>query len=157
MNYLEEIRKFVVYPQQVNNFGLVYCYLGIIDEQSELVEKLDDDSSKEDIIKELGDILFYIVMFAYESGINIDINDIKTEETSEEIIRAIPGMIKKYYRDNKPLDKEILTSFLSMMLKMVEEACDVLNTNIQDVARINVEKLSKRKENNTIKGDGDNR
>lgn len=67
--------------------------------------------------------------------------------------------IKKVYRDNNGVfDHENVDKIkyeLGDILWYIANMCDTLGINIEDVASSNIEKLSKRKENNTINGSGD--
>ena len=97
-----------IYPSRGSLHGLIYCTLKLNGEAGEVAEKigkiLRDDNSKIsnekriDLIKELGDVLWYIANLANELSISLD-----------------------------------------------------------DIANINLEKLAKRKANNTLHGSGDNR
>jgi NTP pyrophosphatase (non-canonical NTP hydrolase) len=72
--------------------------------------------------------------------------------------------IKKYVRENGPLQntypthyKEALIRELGDVLWYLANLAKVLNVPLNDVARKNIEKIQKRLENNTIKGEGDDR
>ena len=104
--YQEFAQKTAIYPNRGHNF--VYPTLGLTGEAGEVAEKLkkilrdknsamDKDSSTE-VLKELGDVLWYISAMAYELGFTME-----------------------------------------------------------DVAKINMEKLQSRRDRNMIHGDGDNR
>ena len=99
--YQEKAGETAVYPDRGNN--LIYTTLGLCGETGEFAEKLkkhirDKSVSHDDMIRELGDALWYISQCAFELGV--------------------------------PLD---------------------------EVAEKNLEKLSKRKAEGKLKGDGDSR
>ncbi len=78
--YQEQSRKTAVYPQVGSNF--VYPILGMAGESGEVAEKVKkvlrekngivDEAAKEEIIKELGDLLWYMSQLASELGISLD-------------------------------------------------------------------------------------
>ena len=95
-------RQTALYPMEQ---GLTYTALGLCGEAGEVAEKIkkfirgdEGLSLKEDLLHELGDVLWYLANLAFECGYTLE-----------------------------------------------------------KVAQSNLDKLEKRKKNNTIKGDGDNR
>lgn len=78
--YQEESRKTAIYPGVGNNF--VYPVLGIAGESGEVAEKVKkilrekngivDEAGKQEITKELGDLLWYMSQLASELGISLD-------------------------------------------------------------------------------------
>ena len=78
--YQKLSRKTAIYPNQGNN--LVYTALGLVGESGEVAEKvkkiLRDDGGivnqekKEEIKKELGDILWYLSQTASELNLSLD-------------------------------------------------------------------------------------
>lgn len=95
-----------VYPNRGSNF--IYPTLGLCGETGEIAEKIKkvirdnngffEQETKTQLVKELGDVLWYLSQLAFELHVDLD-----------------------------------------------------------EVARINIEKLKIRRENNTIHGNGDNR
>ena len=79
-DYQKESRKTAIYPQIGKNF--VYPTLGIAGESGEVAEKIKkiirDDKGKvtrekrEELSKEIGDILWYIAQLATELGLSLD-------------------------------------------------------------------------------------
>jgi NTP pyrophosphatase (non-canonical NTP hydrolase) len=65
--------------------------------------------------------------------------------------------VKKWLRGDRDLDKYELLKEASDVMWYIASLADDLGYTLQDVVDANVEKLSKRKENNLIKGDGDRR
>ena len=104
--YQKRSRKTAIYPNKGNNF--VYPVLGLVGESGEVAEKIKkvlrdnggivDETRKEEIKKELGDVLWYLAQIATE-----------------------------------------------------------LDISLNEVARLNVEKLESRMERNKLHGSGDNR
>ncbi|MDB4006656.1 nucleoside triphosphate pyrophosphohydrolase family protein [Gammaproteobacteria bacterium] len=68
----------------------------------------------------------------------------------------VANKVKKIVRDGK-LDKEGIASELGDCLWYIAAVCRDLGLNMGDIATDNLAKLAKRKENNTLKGNGDNR
>ena len=78
--YQIESRKTAVYPDQGSNY--IYPVLGLAGETGEVSEKIkkvirDDggvitDEKKQDIKKELGDVLWYIAQLCSELGLSMD-------------------------------------------------------------------------------------
>lgn len=78
--YQQESRKTALYPDLGNNF--VYPTLGLSGEAGEVAEKIkkvirDDDGSvsdekRQEIKKELGDVLWYLAQLATELGLDLD-------------------------------------------------------------------------------------
>ena len=73
----------------------------------------------------------------------------------------VAGKVKKIIRDHdsKLTDemKEALTAEIGDVMWYIAQLCTALDTNMGIVARQNVDKLAKRKQANTLSGDGDNR
>ena len=63
--------------------------------------------------------------------------------------------IKKHIRDGKSLNG--LKKELGDVLWYIAALAEDLDISLQDVAELNIQKLSDRKERNVISGDGDNR
>jgi NTP pyrophosphatase (non-canonical NTP hydrolase) len=101
LDYTIFVQSMKVFPEK---HAIVYPALGMIGEAGEVSEKVkkwlrgDKDLDKEDLIREIGDVLWYCTALAIDLGYTLD-----------------------------------------------------------DVARMNIDKLNGRKERGTIKGSGDNR
>jgi len=104
--YQDRAIQTAIYPKKGNN--LSYPTLGLCGESGEVAEKVKkllrdkngklDQNTKKEIVKELGDVLWYL-----------------------------------------------------------SAICSELKINLEDVAKINIAKLNKRKNKNKLKGEGDNR
>lgn len=78
--YQEESRKTAKYPDAGKNY--IYPTLGLAGEAGEVAEKIKkvirdkggeiNDATREDIKKELGDVLWYVTQLAVELGISLD-------------------------------------------------------------------------------------
>lgn len=148
------IKETAIYPTKVDNFGLAYCWLGLIGESEEAML-----AEGEDKIGEIGDVVWYSTAIANEMNLNlenilhstIDVNDYypNLNEYSEKI--------KKYYRDNTPIDVEELENVLAYNLKNVFAFCMVEEDTLDEIMEKNYTKLIKRRETNKLHGDGNHR
>lgn len=78
--YQKKSRKTALYPNKDNNF--IYPVLGLCGESGEIAEKIKkvirdeggivSESKKEEIKKELGDVLWYISQIATELGLSLN-------------------------------------------------------------------------------------
>jgi len=79
--YQKESRKTAKYPQE-NNYNFIYPTLGLNGEAGEVAEKIKKiirdkegkmgDTEKEEIKKELGDVLWYLTQLAAELGFSLE-------------------------------------------------------------------------------------
>jgi len=65
--------------------------------------------------------------------------------------------VKKWLRGDKELNKEDLIKELGDVLWYVTAMAEDLGYSLEDVARMNIEKLTSRAERGKIQGDGDDR
>jgi len=78
--YQKKSRETAIYPNKGSNF--VYPVLGLVGESGEVAEKIKkilrdnngivDEEKREEIKKELGDVLWYIAQLATELGLSLD-------------------------------------------------------------------------------------
>lgn len=97
--YQEKSRKTAVYPDAGKNF--LYPVLGIAGESGEVADKVKkifrekdgalDEHSKEELEKELGDLLWYMAQFATEIGISLD--DVARKNIEKTQSRMDRGML----------------------------------------------------------------
>lgn len=159
--YQKIIEQTAIYPKQVNNFGLAYCYLGLLGELNEFDEACDIDNTEEAVKKEAGDVLWYITAFCIEADINL--SDVWNYIERGETLPTIPELaeyIKKYYRDNKSLNKELFVKCLKRLIHYMEFTWyEYFDTTLDwnEIRQINYDKLIARRTTNTLHGDGDNR
>lgn len=73
----------------------------------------------------------------------------------------LANRVKKLYRDNEgkvnPETREKLKLELGDMLWYISEISNLLEYDFEYIAKANLEKIEKRKQEGTIKGDGDSR
>lgn len=152
--------------------GIYYTAMGLAGESGELLEKYFSQTrfETEDIVKEIGDVLWYLSQCAMELGstfnyiydsINrkacclsgvflISISAAKYCETVKKCLRDNHGHISKDIRKK-------LLEFLSNSLIGVLEVSNAVNKDISEIMDTNIEKLSCRQKNGTLGGSGDNR
>lgn len=65
--------------------------------------------------------------------------------------------VKKAWRDGTPLDRVDLVKELGDVLWYITAAARDIGFTLEDVARINIEKLRSRRDRGTLAGSGDNR
>ncbi|MEM4710656.1 MAG: nucleoside triphosphate pyrophosphohydrolase family protein [Candidatus Woesearchaeota archaeon] len=103
--YSKIIKQTAIYPKEI---GLIYCTLGLCGEAGEVSEK-----------------------------------------------------VKKIYRDNNGIindeTKRLLIKELGDVLWYITAASNELGSSLEEVAKINIEKLLARRQTNTLHGNGDDR
>lgn len=163
--YKTIIEKTAVFPKKVDNFELAYGFLGLIDESQEVVQSYSqminnpNEGSLNGLIKEIGDVFWYITSISEVLNLNLEeIFNLESETfISDKNIYTYCGNVKKFYRDQKPVDSEELEKILNMLVKNMMTLVEDHNVSIFDIMEENFNKLTNRLENNTIKGDGDER
>ena len=78
--YQKKSRKTAIYPNKGNNF--IYPVLGLVGESGEVAEKIKkvirdhngvlNKKQRQEIKKELGDVLWYVAQIATELGLSLD-------------------------------------------------------------------------------------
>lgn len=165
--YRKLTRKTATYPEDE---AFEYLTYGLMGEQSELSSKVinsvDSNYPTEGIIKELGDVLWYITVI-------VDNQDYKVEdfydkdkvsppkESLNELLLKLNAncgkfaeLTKKKKRDGKEINIE---GKVTPIYKLIDQIATLHSYSIEEVANLNMQKLLDRKERNKIKGDGDNR
>lgn len=158
--YENIIAETAIYPKEITqSFGLAYCMLGLNEEFQEYLDAKTAIDNK----KEAGDIIWYVTAMATEINTSVselwlemateNIKHLSASDTQKMIIR-LNGKIKKYYRDGKDYTPEIKV-VLKYVLKYIINTCT--EYTFSEVLQINYDKLIKRRETNTLHGEGDNR
>lgn len=88
------------------------------------------------------------------TGANIELFYLALGLTSE--AGEVAGKIKKFIRDGK-LDQGALAYELGDVFWYLVRLCEAIGYTPENVMEININKLLKRKQNDTLQGDGDNR
>lgn len=167
--YHQQAQTTAFYPQRGNN--LVYAVLGLVEETSEVVEKIDR-LDKNGLIKELGDQVWYISAICFEiqeplenlSSYVVNLNFTKNQpclQVMEEAIGQISAKTKKAIRDNNGvLDKDKrkhIIENLGRILSAINTLANIHGFDLSQVCATNIEKLNDRKNRGTLQGSGDNR
>jgi NTP pyrophosphatase (non-canonical NTP hydrolase) len=160
--YEKIIAETAIYPKEINvSFGLAYCMLGLNEEFQEYLDATTPSARK----KETGDVIWYVTAMATE--VNTTISELWLETATESLnitafsptdiqkmITRLNGNVKKYYRDGKDYTPQIKTVLKYVLCYL---AVTVNGYTFSDVLATNYEKLIKRRETNTLHGEGDNR
>lgn len=169
--YQKKSRTTAIYPNAGEN--IIYPALGLCGEVAETLEKLLQTPYDEEAIKkELGDVLWYVSQLCSELKINLAgihfkgieftlMNNLSFEE--ELVVQAgkIAEVVKKTLRDKEGVcdntDEEKITECLVVVMYCLDAIIDDAGDVIENVARINIEKLFSRKARGKLKGSGDDR
>lgn len=160
--YKNYIKEKAVYPREIGNFGLAYCWLGLIEESDEAYEKLFDyNVNSKEVLKEVGDVLWYsteicnVLDLDYEKFISKISFDAKRDKNEDiPTIEAYAGKIKKFYRDNAEINKD---EMIDVLADNISELGRGIRKSIFEIMEMNFTKIKKRRETNTLHGDGDSR
>jgi NTP pyrophosphatase (non-canonical NTP hydrolase) len=95
-DYQTEARKFAIYPAER---GPVYTVLGLVSECGEVADKVKkamrdnwhDSQLREEVKKELGDVLWYVAMVAHEFDLKLDV--VATDNIEKLHSRAMRGKL----------------------------------------------------------------
>ena len=182
--YKQIVNKTAIYPQKVDNFGKLYTYLGLIGEFREMQDAYTKcvygipenlDTPLKLLSKEIGDVIWYVTAMSKEfditkneynslfEGINIqpdpyhynsevileDINDFSFDDLAEKF--------KKYYRDGKEIPKELIINKLRSVCNILGYVIAEERFSFNIILEDNYNKLIKRRDTNTLHGDGDTR
>jgi hypothetical protein len=169
--YQTIIAQTAVFPKSVDNFDLAYGYMGLMDEWIEWIDELQKYEvtlDKHSVVKEHGDWIWYTTALCV--FLDIPLKDVfspissfssvlKNKELGEINRRLLKfnGNVKKYYRDKKELDTRELLNIIRSMSSYGEHIAKEIGYSIPEVLQVNYDKLIKRRETNTIHGDGDHR
>lgn len=98
--YQKESRKTAIYPDAGKNF--IYPTLGLAGESGEVAEKIKkvlrdkggvaDNPTKQEIAKELGDVMWYLSQIASELGLSLE--EVVSENLKKLFSRKNRGVIK---------------------------------------------------------------
>lgn len=168
-----------VYPgiNTGNHAEVSYLSLGLVGETIEFMEKVHEaqvaPSSKEDLIAELGDIVWYAMRLAKMLGQHPDMIDHIIVESNlpvlsqsdrmyylhRMVIRAgkIAELGKKIIRDTDKWQGEVMQEHLVGFFAIWGLNCRGLKVQPSEVMQANVTKLESRKARGKLQGSGDSR
>lgn len=167
--YIVKARTTALYPDLGSN--IYYPTLGLAGECAEVFDKVHFDAQGDEIVKELGDVMWYV------ANVSTELNVVDTLETCEPsfigseldvctfmVISCgrICEAVKKTMRDTTdgvmPEKKlETVMFELNQIIMYVGIIAEMYDSSIDAVCQINIDKLFSRKERGVLTGDGDNR
>lgn len=178
--YANESMSTATYPNIGKN--PFYPVKGLIGETGELAEKLkkiergDPNTSTDEYIelikKEIGDVLWYCSAIAFEFDIKLsdDFGDSEPDHITDGNpslnILKIPIFISEIcsvvligtQRDLDKYDVETVSFALYEIIDCLNRLSSVFcRTTINEIAKLNIDKLKDRQKRNQLKGSGDNR
>lgn len=181
MTYIKDYLKLHegqrIYPQKVDNFGLAYSFLGLIDELGEMhdalvrVEQKPTIPSISNLVKESGDVLWYISAISEEANFDTERilqrqhpknypltnNLLRLYSPVFELVTEKSGAVKKLYRDGQHLNLNNWELLLIKIVEFIGICLERYDITVMECLEVNSVKLQRRKHNNTIKGNGDER
>ena len=181
-SYQNGAAETAVYPGRMgllapepNLTGIYYTAMGLAGESGELLDKiLFSHWVDENIMKEMGDVMWYISQCAMELGCTLSY--IYEQQVAWKIpvdsqmevcafitskAGAYCDCVKKCLRDNhgciSTKYRITLINSLAWMLLGIREMCTNYNMPITIILDMNYQKLASRKKRGALGGDGDNR
>ena len=165
--YQTIIKKIAVYPKQ---FGYGYCMLGLIGEFEEFLDAIISGSTQR-MIKECGDVWWYLTALCSEHGLNVEhtypsTNSFKIDPRSQRALvsqfhrdlGALSETTKKYYRDGAfSLTQDQIKILVIDLAHTLRSIAEISKLDQEVIFETNYKKLMKRRETNTLAGSGDDR
>lgn len=163
-DYQRKARATAAYPTEYN---LIYPVLGLAGEAGEFAHAVGQSDEK--IIKELGDIYWYVANIAHDAGISLlEVAKLSPGSVSlwtpgiASTVGNVCEVVKKTIRDHGNVWNVSRVLLLKEALRDVLEALRVTvdcmpYTTVRAVLETNLKKLESRKARGTIQGEGDNR
>lgn len=166
--YIDKAKTFAIYDKDKE---IDYITLGLIEETGEVCGVYKkvirdnnsdwDDNRKNKLLYELGDVLWYTAMFI--NHYKLDIDSIENYEFEDmNIIRhffALPYAASQIslWLINDDESHTIATSSLKVIFANTRTIAEEFGFTIEEVMDSNIAKLSKRKKENKIHGEGSDR
>lgn len=172
-----KVRPLALYPEagQKTAPALQYAALGLAGETGELVEAFDEilkeTPDRQRIVKELGDVLWYVDAVAHEVGSSaagvwtlLTPRRVKEAHITNpvyliELVKAagkVAEAAKKFARDGK-LEPESVVHTLSQAVLMACMIAVQIGVDFDDILAVNAEKLLSRAARGKLGGSGDDR
>ena len=144
---------------------LLFCSMaGLLGEYGEWLEHMENASNKSLIIKECGDICWYLAILVDYLKLDLNVTAVSPyfslEHNGFQTISLIQEVMKKMVRDNPTwypdeIQKGKLELLFSSLLAGVQNVCLIEQVNFSDVLHQNIEKLADRAKRGVLKGSGD--
>lgn len=161
--YQEATATTEIRPQTATvNLRLMCSICGLIEE----MEELSEATRMEAMLKEAGDVFYYIASIARETNMDLESLFIRSEENDildKKVATSLPlKLLKKTYRDMNGVMsddyKQQLWDFLAVVIHEVMIFCDgITDLTVEEIMQINIDKLQDRFKRGVIQGDGDQR
>lgn len=164
MNREQYTKATAVYPELGTGspLALAYCALGLAGEAGELARAVEDDTDT--IVSEMGDVSWYSARLGSELDISVSASADNPDEpwphrSIVDLSTQVAEQVKKLVRDGLSNKKRIATirgllSDIEVRLTQLARSCGLTLDEVRDLSIV---KLTNRKTNNTIHGDGDRR
>lgn len=167
LDYQKIVEETAVYPSE---FGLGYTTLGLMGEMQEFFKA----EGNKDITKEFGDVCWYLCASCKEAALHFsltfyqhyrqtavysDIGPRALRDRAEGTLGDIAEIVKKYYRDDTPL-QTVMDKLGVLYMNLSRDLCWIAILRGVDISAAlegNYKKLMLRKEKNLIHGSGSNR
>lgn len=155
-DYQHEAMKFANYKSKKYPYFLLNTEIWEYIDKFNKKEHRGDDIPDYDLLqlKELGDILWACAAIGTQNMFNIKLKT-KAEITFEEISFAALQILNFKDENFKPKKLKILINLISVVVAFVQQEAIKLNSSLYEVCKINILKLTDRKNRNKIKGSGD--
>jgi len=160
--YEIKISEFDKYPE--TDKPHIY-FLGLGGEFGEVMEKVHTIQSDEEIIKEIGDVIWYLTRIASDYGFSIaelynSIREPKEIKTVSGSIGQLLEYMKKVIRDKggvKVIRDPLLSERVLDALYLLDKKCILFGNTLEETVEINYNKLKSRFDRGVVGGSGDNR
>lgn len=172
MNFKEYEDQAMMTRQYPASLAFPYVVLGLCGETGEFFEKLLEPASKDLILKEIGDVLWYTAAIRVE----LDLKPFEWPIAASTVagdsgfyiqkeVGVVAEQMKKYIRDDwkehatvafPEERKEKIHAALSNVLQYFQNIANFyFDKSLESIAEANLKKLAIRKEHNCIHGSGD--
>lgn len=168
------------YQQQIVNIWenkmpldelLLFCCVGMAEEAGEAMGKIKrwmrgEGFDRKGYLKELGDVLAYLVMAAHSRGIKLDFNSYANTDATELVFQELLLGTSKLFVDTAYLLEIVFEStkcqkllpYFHDTLDTLVACTEVAHSTPEEVMQLNLDKLTDRiARNGTVRGSGDNR
>lgn len=160
--YITGALETATYPK--GELGLLYLRLGLRGEAGEVLDKVkklirDDgwepgqpvpEEKRQAILLELGDVLWYCACYAHETNTTITLND----DREMQRVNAEGASLTYLLFD---MFEECASQCFTYVVWNVAAIAQHLGSSLNEVARMNLEKLASRKQRGALGGSGDYR
>lgn len=169
MNFKEYEEKAITTKCYADEVAIPYVVLGLCGEVGEFIEKVRTNSTKELILKEIGDILWYCAAIRIEMNLSPiewpEAYKMEEDINPAEYAGQVAEQTKKWLRDDwKGIGTEVpeerkqkIHTYLTNLLQLLHNWLTEAGTGIalQTIAQQNIDKLADRARRNMIHGSGD--